>query len=274
MTPEGYDQLYTIHALQGDINLPCIYALLPGRRERDYKRLLEHVLALVPDCAPATIVTDFELAAINAFQETFPEVIMTGCHFHLGQNIWRRLQAEGLQAKYVSDVAFASKVKCLTALAFLPPDRVTTAYEELIRSDAFRELDPLLDYFEENYIGRARRGRRATPRFPIPFWNQHQRVLGDLPRSNNNLEGWHQAFNHSVGIAHPSAARLAQKLQKEQHLHHVKYRQYQMGLPPQKKKKHYQRVNQALRTMVSEFLDRDTLQFLTDVGRVLNINVL
>jgi hypothetical protein len=199
---------------------------------------------------------------------------MTGCHFHLGQNIWRRLQADGLQRRYIADADFASRVKCLTALAFVPPDQVAAAYEELIGSNDFREMDPLLDYFEDNYIGRPRRGRRAAPRFPIPLWNQYHRVFDDLPRSNNTLEGWHQAFNHSVGIAHPSTARLAQKLQKEQHLHAVKNRQYEMGLPPPKKRKKYQQINEALRTMVADFANRDIVQFLFDVGRVVNINVL
>ena len=101
------------------------------------------------------MVTDFELAAINAFQAAFPGVEMTGCHFHLGQNIWRRLQADGLQSRYIADGDFASRVKCLTALAFVPPDQVAAAYEELVGSDDFREFDSLLDYFEDNYIGRT-----------------------------------------------------------------------------------------------------------------------
>ncbi|CAG0903516.1 unnamed protein product, partial [Darwinula stevensoni] len=100
--PEKHDQLYTIHALQHDVNYPCVYALLPKRRE-------------------------------------------------------------------ITDICWSI-------------------------------------------------GRRAALWFPIPSLNQYHSVLDDQPRSNNILEGWHQDFNHAVGITRLSTVRLAQKLQKEQHL--------------------------------------------------------
>src|SRR5678815_2677112 len=48
-------------------------------------------------------------------------------------------------------------------------------------------------------------------------WNQYARVLEHLPRSNNAVEGWHNAFNNVVGFAHPTTTKLARKLQQEQH---------------------------------------------------------
>ena len=62
---------------------------------------------------------------------------------------------------------------------------------------------PVLDYFETNYIGELRRGRRLLPIFPNELWIMHNRVLNELPRKNNNLEGWHTRFSTMLKQTHP-----------------------------------------------------------------------
>ncbi|CAG8821659.1 7741_t:CDS:2, partial [Dentiscutata erythropus] len=42
------------------------------------------------------IITDFEVAAINASRFMFPGVINKACFFHLGQNGWKKIQKCGL----------------------------------------------------------------------------------------------------------------------------------------------------------------------------------
>jgi len=121
--------------------------------------------------------------------------------------------------------------------------------------------------------GRQRRGRRAQPRFPIALWNQYHRVENNLPRSNNAVEGWHNAFNSSVCIAHPSVARLARKLQQEQHATSIRRIQQAHGQTPAKKRKTYKRVDEAIRSMVARYDENNILAYLSDVARVLNINV-
>ena len=71
VTPDGFDQLYTIHAYVNGQTYPCVYALLPGRSENIYRRLLEHIASLGGNAAPQSVVTDFEMAAINAFHHRF-----------------------------------------------------------------------------------------------------------------------------------------------------------------------------------------------------------
>ena len=73
-------------------------------------------------------------------------------------------------------------VRKLVALAFLKPDDVIPAYENLVANDEYKSLNHLLDYLENNYIGRERLGQRITPRFPMAYWNQYERVLANLPR--------------------------------------------------------------------------------------------
>lgn len=275
VTPQQYEQLYTIHVidLQG-VNRPCAYALMSGKSEEDYVHLLQNLIQLSPPgTVPNTVIVDFELAAINSFRHLFPQCTITGCFFHLGQSIWRHVQREGLSQRYMDDAGFALNVKRLLALAFVPEDRVVAVYERLVNDDAYRDLDVILDYFEDNYIGRQRRGIRVLPRFPKSLWNQHQRVIDNLPRANNCLEAWHCAFNSTVGIAHPTPARLARKLQQEQHATSIAVAQRARGLPPPRKKKRYVAMNRAIVTVVTDYNNRDEMEFLTCVAHVLNINV-
>jgi hypothetical protein len=273
VTPQGFDQLYTIHGFLGHKTYPCVYALLPGRSEDIYTRLLDIVIAMANRANPVSVVTDFELAAIKAFQSKFPTASISGCMFHFGQCIWRRLQADGLSSQYNSNPDFSILVRRLLALAFVPETEVIGAYEMLTDLPEYRQLDTVIDYFEDNFIGRARRGRRNAPRFPISMWNLYERVLTKLPRSNNAVEGWHHAFNNSVVIAHPTPGRLARKLHEEQHAMIISRRQAELGQPAAKKRKKYQRIDDALFTMVSDYRNREQMQYLSDIGRVLNIDV-
>ncbi|RNA28524.1 hypothetical protein BpHYR1_036794 [Brachionus plicatilis] len=36
----------------------------------------------------------------------------------------------------------------------------------------------------------------VVPRFPIPSWNLHERILNNLPRTTNSVEAWHGAFTN------------------------------------------------------------------------------
>ena len=193
--------------------------------------------------------------------------------FHFGQYVWRRLQSQGLAGRYRDEPDFALRTKSLLALAYVPPAEVIRVYDSLIADPAYRDLNAICDYMEDNFIGRERRGARGHPRFAIELWNQHSRVLANLPRSNNNIEGWHNAFNNVVGIAHPTTTKLAGKLHQEQHSTQLFRRQLELGVPAGKKKKMYIRINQSLHTMVTDYNNREPVAYLSDIARVLNINV-
>ena len=80
------------------------------------------------------------------------------------------------------------------------------------------DLEPLFDYFEDTWIGRPamRGGARRSPTFPINVWSIHDRVTEGLPRTNNSVEGWHHAFQRTVGLNHPTIYKLVEAMQLEQ----------------------------------------------------------
>ena len=67
--PEIYFQLFTVHSLVNGQVVPCVYALLPNKQQGTYERILGV----------------------------------------LKQNVYRKVQSEGLQVRYMQDVEFGLK---------------------------------------------------------------------------------------------------------------------------------------------------------------------
>jgi len=88
------------------IALPLEYALLSSKEKKQYQMVLGAVTTAaqklrVRDCTPKKIITDFEIGIVNAAEEEgSDETEVSCCFFHLGQSLYRRIQAEGLQEEY------------------------------------------------------------------------------------------------------------------------------------------------------------------------------
>ena len=209
IVPELFYQLYTVHALTGGNVIPCLYVLLPNKTQSTYRRLFHAMQTIVPGLQPNTVTIDFEIAAINAVNESFPGVVINGCFYHLAQNVYRKVQSAGLQERYRIDEDFAVSIRMIPALAFVPPQNVVESFETL-QENASNEILPLLDYFEDTYIGRLRnrRNARAAPLFSTDIWNVHGQVENGLPRTNNSIEGWHRRMQSAVSAHHPNIWRF------------------------------------------------------------------
>ena len=68
----------------------------------------------------------------------------------------------------------------------------------LIQEEAPKSFKPILNWLENNYIGKLEgvsSTARKEPRFPIKTWNVFDRIKKDLPRTNNLVESWHSTIN-------------------------------------------------------------------------------
>ena len=139
--PSIFYQLFVImgsvsHAVNGKEQvsvIPLVYALLENKRENAYKEVLEVVLQSLSDCGtqyvpPRRIMSDFELAIINACTSTFS--IVSCCLFHLCKNIFGKVQSEGLQERYndKKDRSIKEAAHMMGALAFVPPEDVLRCF--------------------------------------------------------------------------------------------------------------------------------------------------
>lgn len=90
---------------------------------------------------------------------------------------------------YNDNVDFALSVKMITALAFVKIDDIDKVVDELVEYLP-DELQNLLNWFEDNYIGRkniSKSGRKSVL-FPQILWNVHDRVIIDQDRTNYYAE--------------------------------------------------------------------------------------
>ena len=175
IAPRGYYQQYTLHAYSDGVMYPCVYALLPGKSEATYNRLLGILEPLFPSRpAPETILMDFEKAAMNAFSSNFPGAAINGCFFHLGQSVWRKIQAVGLQHRYMDDKAFAERLRRVLGLAFVPVDQVHHYMDLILAEEVPRGDRPVIEflrYFRDTYVGQrimtnGQLGTLASAQFP------------------------------------------------------------------------------------------------------------
>ena len=249
-------QLYTIHASVDNHVIPLVYALLPNKRFETYNRLFSTLVSLQPQFKPEAWLTDFELAAIQAIMLNFPQAAMTGCFFHMQQCLWRKIQNLGLSNAYKEeDEKFAMSAKSLACLAFVPLDDVTTAFDELINSQDFDiRMQPVVDYFEEVWIGRqSASGFRQEPMFAISLWNVYERTKNHAGRTNNSVEGWHRRFNSLLQCSRPSIFKCIDVMRVEQKWNEDTIARISAGevRPPQKKI--YRDVNKRIFDIVSGY---------------------
>ncbi|XP_064109705.1 uncharacterized protein LOC135217666 [Macrobrachium nipponense] len=233
ITPPLFSQLYSIHGLYLGRTHPLVYALLPNKRQGTYETLFRELNHLTNgEAAPQSIITDFEMAAICASNVVFPHAENRGCFFHLAQSVHRRIQREGFKQGYENDADFALQCRTIPALAFVPSDDVSDVFEELSQHlpDV---LQPVLDYFEDTYIGRLnRRGLRRAPTFPIELWNVHDRVINSEDRTNNVVEAWHRSVQVTMGEIRPSIWKFIKGLTRSQKLRDTEIVGLLAGNPP------------------------------------------
>ena len=158
----------------------------------------------------------------------------------------------------------------IAALAFVPENDVERFFN-LLSNSVDPELDVILDYIEENYIGAIRRGRYRRPRFPYSMWGVYDRVLNNLPRTNNSVEGWHNRFNRHVGCHHANIWKIVDVLKQEDDLSRVELLHIQQGRNVANPNPVYTRINARVTTVVASYANRAPLDYLRGIAH--NITV-
>lgn len=104
--------------------MPLLCVLCTNKKKSTYKTIFEQIRLHLPEYFPNQINVDFELAAINAIKEMFPNTKIQGCLFHFIQSIIRNLGTNGLKRRYETNLKFATEIRQMIGVAFLPPDQV------------------------------------------------------------------------------------------------------------------------------------------------------
>lgn len=198
--------------------------LLTSKREEEYSEVLKAIADVatamnIDEFFPDEVMSDLELAIINAIQTNLPLSEIALCFFHLKKAMYRHVQSLGLVGAYndPNDRSLKVFIHMLAALAFVPPEDVMRLFKRLKR-EAPANAGDFVSYFEDTYVGISAQGRRlaVAPRYEIHHWNHYQAVLDGKDTTNNASEGWHNRFRNVVNKHHPDLYSCLKEFQKEQ----------------------------------------------------------
>ncbi|XP_068207903.1 uncharacterized protein [Palaemon carinicauda] len=225
--PTLFYQLYSIHAPVGQGNcrvFPLVYVLMTRKSEVMYKRLFQDFIDVADENGielnPQIIVSDLEWGAIQPSKSEFPNVNNKLCIFHIGQRIWRRIQATGLSIRYSNEENFSLRIRQLFALAFLPSNEILEPFGAL-KSHLPEEAEDIVMGFENNYVlGRVRKRLRnggvirAPPLFPPVMWSVHDSMQLGIPRMHDQVEAWYRRWENIIERAHIGLYGIIEELRK------------------------------------------------------------
>ena len=120
---------------------------MTNKTELTYTRLFSKLVELEQGLNPTSTMVDFEKAAINALEDNFLSVI-SGCFFHLSQNVYRQTQSKGFTALYLEDEEFSLQMRMLAALAFIPECDVSDCFTILMAQFPPIAME-VAEYFEK-----------------------------------------------------------------------------------------------------------------------------
>ena len=125
------------------------------------------------------------------------------------------IQSEELTAQYQEEIEFLLKLKMLPSLAYVPEQDVDCF--NILLADFPESALSVTRYFDETHIGKQLLDQsRIVPQFPIRIWKMYERVRGQLARTNNAVEGCHNAFPSNIACSYPTLCKAFNVLQREQ----------------------------------------------------------
>lgn len=272
IAPSIFSQVFVILAeALGGVH-PLIYALLPNKQEKTYTHLFKMLNQLKPGLNPTSISCDFEQAILKSIKAEYPNAEIDGCLYHFSKNVYKKICDLGVVSNYRNNADFSILVKMVVALTFIPINDIDLAIE-LLSEYLPDELQPLLDWFEDNYVGRINRnGRgRRLPLFPPSIWTMYNRVLNGKNRTNNHAEAANRRLNMEMGVNHPTLWSFITCLQKVQAGRDFYYSQLEAGNSPPKKLKKYIDVDKRILKIVKNYEQSGILTFLRGIAQ--NISV-
>ena len=93
-------QFFTIHTIKNGVYIPLLFCLLKDKHASTYQFLFESLKQLCLEnlilLNPEEIVIDFEPGLHKAAKDTWPNIKIVGCRFHLSQSWYRKIQHLGI----------------------------------------------------------------------------------------------------------------------------------------------------------------------------------
>lgn len=128
----SFYQIYIIHGSFSGQSFPLIYCFLNSKTETTYRRMFSIIKDVLLEkgvtFSPQKVQIDFERASFNAIRSEFANAHISGCYFHFGQAIWRRVQKLGLVMMYRNNQSFQRCVQLTSSLPLVPLEEIDNAW--------------------------------------------------------------------------------------------------------------------------------------------------
>ena len=193
-----YYQLFSIHSfLRCEENIkqvPLVNVIMSGKTRSDYNSVFAELKTHLGDAFnPDSCMVDYEVAIWQSLVESFPDIVIHGCHFHFSQAINRNVNQYGLSLEYKTEGAIRRIIKGIYSLPYLPPRDMLPAFNSIANNarqeETCEKLMKFLDYVESTW-------------FRSSIWRPYNiSVYNRLVRTNNDLEGYHNRLNSRCGSA-------------------------------------------------------------------------
>ena len=155
----------------------------------------------------------------------------------------------------------------IVALTFGPVDNLDEAFD-VLSNQLPNELKPILNWLEDNYIGRpGRDNHRSRPvLFPPEIWSMYQRTISGIDRTNNHAQAANCRLKRELDVVYPSIWKFIDGLHRIQKGRDVTYEQYVCVEPGPVKRQEYILVDQRLLTTVNDYNNRDIVEYLRGIA--------
>uniref|UniRef100_A0A5S6R3D0 Uncharacterized protein n=1 Tax=Trichuris muris TaxID=70415 RepID=A0A5S6R3D0_TRIMR len=158
-------------------------------------------------------------------------------------------------SRYRQDEQFALAARMIVSIAFVPVEHVGDIFDELAEQSP-QELEPVLDWFEDTYVGRRNRFGRCRGR----DW------------TNNFAEMAHRRLRSELGVDHPTIRRFIDGFRTVQAGRDQQFESFLRGDEPPQKRLKYLRADERIRRLVENFTVESAISYLRGLADNVMIN--
>ena len=120
-----YIQYFSIHGKYRNRAICLVNVLMTGQLIGQYRQAFQVAKQNVRRTSrhrwrPHLVISDYEQFLIATVETELPSARISGCYFHFGQNVWRRVESLGLARNYKQNRRLKETIRKVIAIGYLP----------------------------------------------------------------------------------------------------------------------------------------------------------
>ena len=111
--------------------LPAVFCLLPDHSSETYSVVLNFLKNSISN-SPDNFLLDFEVSVFKSIREVYGNVCISGCTFHLFQNLRKQARKKGCGGLFDTNEDAKTLLKMIKSLCFCPPAYIVDIFDSII----------------------------------------------------------------------------------------------------------------------------------------------